>query len=222
MESLRINCQLFLYHTRGKEDKTPDTYKYIRITPAGAGKRMRGYHGERGKQDHPRRCGEKRDAVHEERRGKGSPPQVRGKATIKELQVFFNMDHPRRCGEKRSCQKAGQVPQGSPPQVRGKVLFFRFLFVYYGITPAGAGKRTSTTQGLCLFSDHPRRCGEKFPDPREIRARFGSPPQVRGKDTRYKSCSGSFGITPAGAGKSGGTRSKATSAQGSPFRMPTA
>ena len=132
--------------------------------------------------DHPRTCGEKRLKRHTREWLLGSPPHMRGKAERSSCndhqpritpahagkrrsmleQMGYNTDHPRTCGEKchpflRQCRNGG-----SPPHMRGKeVDTFRFSRGY-GITPAHAGKRTSSGKHRLTRRDHPRTCGEKL------------------------------------------------------------
>ena len=76
----------------------------------------------------------------------GSPPQVRGKRSLRAETTVLHEDHPRRCGENfvPSLAHCGQV--GSPPQVRGKHYNRDCGSCAYGITPAGAGKTTIKTK----------------------------------------------------------------------------
>ena len=90
---------------------------------------------------------------------------------------------------------------GSPPQVRGKRKLFCNAVAGSRITPAGAGKTGANTLGENSVKDHPRRCGENRFSECLFRAHYGSPPQVRGKPSKSISHGLSFGITPAGAGK---------------------
>ena len=53
-----------------------------------------------------------------------------------------------------------------------------------------------------LLWDHPRVCGEKPRGLHPRRGRWGSPPRMRGKEDKKEPLCGSFGITPAYAGKS--------------------
>ena len=70
-----------------------------------------------------------------------------------------------------------------------------------GITPAYAGKSLKYAKEEHGIEDHPRVCGEKQavwcsePGPE------GSPPRMRGKEDKKEPLCGSFGITPAYAGK---------------------
>ena len=70
-----------------------------------------------------------------------------------------------------------------------------------GITPAGAGKTGIVAHADGFAKDHPRRCGENLSTFRHHRKERGSPPQVRGKLSHIGFYVGTFGITPAGAGK---------------------
>ena len=92
---------------------------------------------------------------------------------------------------------------GSPPQVRGKPILFAKGGQGMRITPAGAGK-TSGIGILGLFiEDHPRRCGENRGHIDYLSVNTGSPPQVRGKLWMSIAALIVYGITPAGAGKTG-------------------
>ena len=90
--------------------------------------------------DHPRRCGENQRHQIKPPFALGSPPQVRGKHSIKIngdkitgitpagagktflflLRITIIWDHPRRCGENLGSFVIIVVVPGSPPQVRGK------------------------------------------------------------------------------------------------------
>ena len=151
----------------------------------------------------------------------GSPPQVRGKRRCvpvhskpdgitpagagKTISLPRHAgrirDHPRRCGEnqKRQLRIFGLI--GSPPQVRGKLASPSRPTVFTGITPAGAGKTAGGVRRGLPHTDHPRRCGENMPLPRQMSYRLGSPPQVRGKLFCHSLISSAYRITPAGAGK---------------------
>ena len=69
------------------------------------------------------------------------------------------------------------------------------------ITPAGAGKTLTREAGCDKIKDHPRRCGENHIPHRGVYSLSGSPPQVRGKQTRAERGRSEKRITPAGAGK---------------------
>ena len=68
---------------------------------------------------------------------------------------------------------------GSPPLVRERL---RINFCYQeiqGITPARAGKTSSTFQAYSLNRDHPRSCGKDHDYMYPLFAEMGSPPLVR-------------------------------------------
>ena len=48
---------------------------------------------------------------------------------------------------------------GSPPRVRVKLIFFPLRGVFFGITPACAGKTKEDVADLINPQDHPRVCG---------------------------------------------------------------
>ena len=110
------------------------------ITPAHAGKSLRRGGRRHPVRDHPRPCGEKHFAKASVTANGGSPPPMRGKATIvvgEPLNVRITPahagkrkygvghrngkgDHPRPCGEKPSPRARPQARIGSPPPMRGK------------------------------------------------------------------------------------------------------
>ena len=69
------------------------------------------------------------------------------------------------------------------------------------ITPAGAGKTITRLSDIIGAEDHPRRCGENTAIAASMPISIGSPPQVRGKRCKKYCKNATFGITPAGAGK---------------------
>ena len=90
-------------------------------------------------------------------------------------------DHPRLCGEKYLRRDASNMCIGSPPPMRGKAAVGMYRREMWGITPAYAGKSTSTLLKLRFSS--------------------GSPPPMRGKGV-FRCIRGiGIRITPAYAGK---------------------
>ena len=145
---------------RGKGASGADATRWIRITPACAGKRAPACCRPPYRWDHPRVCGEKQRTLAVQDEPQGSPPRMRGKA----FQLFFGLvsdgitpayagksllaadyhptlrDHPRVCGEKTLYNGIRLVVLGSPPRMRGKVTFASGCSYAVGITPAYAGK----------------------------------------------------------------------------------
>ena len=70
------------------------------------------------------------------------------------------------------------------------------------ITPAYAGKSAAVCGAANLGQDHPRLCGEKKKSGYSCAKHVGSPPPMRGKDSRCSELACDAGITPAYAGKS--------------------
>ena len=152
----------------------------------------------------------------------GSPPRVRGKVALSNLQ-FTKIgitpacagkrttasafpasvrDHPRVCGEKVINLISTLGFPGSPPRVRGKGLPLPIGQRRKGITPACAGKSGYKPPPKSKPKDHPRVCGEKRRRSALKRQVLGSPPRVRGKDSSAETARQNSGITPACAGKS--------------------
>ena len=110
-------------------------------------------------------------------------------------------DHPRVCGEKSTPFGALWATLGSPPRVRGKVHEEVRNKLWFGITPACAGKRHCIHASIMSCEDHPRVCGEKARTLIAWEEPQGSPPRVRGKESNAKTGQKARRITPACAGK---------------------
>ena len=131
------------------------------ITPAYAGKRYDFYSICYRRWDHPRVCGEKSSPILDCKSPVGSPPRMRGKGIVPEIQrtgcgitpayagkrcprdrgAGQNQDYPRVCGEKEIAAGRDVAYWGSPPRVRGKDGCRIDVDFGIGITPACAGKR---------------------------------------------------------------------------------
>ena len=152
----------------------------------------------------------------------GSPPLTRGKALFQGFRQFTDRitpayagkrrfrfeprrngrDHPRLRGEKL-VQLHGQTGmKGSPPLTRGKGSSTLCRCRLQRITPAYAGKSTSSSLSVIFVEDHPRLRGEKRAAQGTAEDSRGSPPLTRGKAllALRKLCF--WRITPAYAGKS--------------------
>ena len=138
--------------------------------------------------------------------GKGRiTPAYAGKSPRNRSPQWLCRDHPRLCGEKPNVAVITSAFRGSPPPMRGKVIVYRRIIRIERITPAYAGK---SKLGLIQFQhlpDHPRLCGEKCYLSKFIKPFLGSPPPMRGKEVFTDAKVTPYGITPAYAGKSGGT-----------------
>ena len=152
-------------------------------------------------EDHPRLCGEKFKIAFVLFALSGSPPPMRGKALISHMLRFIMRitpayagkslaefgkiskawDHPRLCGEKTFLNFSVADFPGSPPPMRGKGILKPPTSIFFGITPAYAGKSLPLD---CLQTN---LCG--------------SPPPMRGKGKFDLSNYKCYRITPAYAGK---------------------
>ena len=208
---------------RGKGQRALRRGYYNRITPAHAGKSIWSHFNSGGDEDHPRACGEKRNAILNKFPCKGSPPRMRGKDTHHLTRVNNNWITPAHAG--KSVGRFGELVKqtGSPPHMRGKVFLVSFFANQWRITPAHAGKSciSETVYTIDLGSpprmrgkvfhlpechhkeqDHPRACGEKSKPFHHKIVMFGSPPRMRGKANGFNNKEPSRRITPAHAGKS--------------------
>ena len=193
---------------RGKRLDEPHQGRFVRLTPACAGKTMRGRPAAVRVPAHPRVCGENIARVMRLMGGYGSPPRVRGKRPRRRHaqrrrgltpacagktsppgpRSGRSAAHPRVCGE-------NPTPSSSPPPTPW-------------LTPACAGKTPDGAPPPPPSSAHPRVCGENFSFNVQCVGEHGSPPRVRGK----RELSGTrwiySGLTPACAGKTGSTSSR--------------
>ena len=169
-------------HTRGKAHISLSRSLQTRITPAHAGKSVRGDNNVGRNQDHPRTRGEKSSSRSWKSVFPGSPPHTRGKDSLlligtasrritpahagkSDSELFSSSecwDHPRTRGEKGLIGDLKNDIRGSPPHTRGKVCLARPHTGRAGITPAHAGKSTYSFQAQQADEDHPRTRGEKY------------------------------------------------------------
>ena len=151
-----------------------------RITPADAGKTIRGVLPYNQHRDHPRGCGENEWCFTFGINNIGSPPRMRGKlnamTTFKMWQRITpadagktprktwtslqSPDHPRGCGENFGACQHQAMSAGSPPRMRGKPYGGGLIFLLRRITPADAGKTVKNGFLAGRTADHPRGCGE--------------------------------------------------------------
>ena len=195
------------------------------ITPAYAGKSLPAEGRGRWSGDHPRVCGEEPVLRAQVWALQGSPPRVRGRASealgnLPDVRITparagkrapltsgcgLLWDHPRACGEE-SCHRSSALARlGSPPRVRGRAGSPCSPGGPWGITPARAGKRSTMLTPEYGSRDHPRACGEESFSAVFRHGGKGSPPRVRGRETKQTAISIAGRITPARAGKSAHT-----------------
>ena len=207
---------------RGEADAVVDLAFPGGITPACAGRRQHILWALQSARDHPRVCGEKAKALHCASSMRGSPPRVRGEGNNHTVDTLIPRitpacagrrkqnaektqhtgDHPRVCGEKENRLDMSKLKDGSPPRVRGEARQCQDFFLKEGITPACAGRRSSSLHAHNSKRDHPRVCGEKQAQPGGVKRWQGSPPRVRGEEFLYEVTIPFPRITPACAGRS--------------------
>ena len=90
---------------------------------------------------------------------------------------------------------------GSPPHARGRRFADPAANLPSGITPACAGKTSSSSASTPNKADHPRMRGEDFLHSRNRKRGKGSPPHARGRQPMTSALRLRWGITPACAGK---------------------
>ena len=132
----------------------------------------------------------------------GITPAYAGKSYAGAPKKQPKKDHPRVCGEKGLYWSHGSLHTGSPPRMRGKGRCQARPRRHLRITPAYAGKSSTSGGGGTSTTDHPRVCGEKSLIYLGRQGENGSPPRMRGKGWRTATPSCMRGITPAYAGKS--------------------
>ena len=134
------------------------------ITPAYAGRTVPTRSRSLMSRDHPRVCGENHPDQLLDRLDDGSPPRMRGELTTRRCRRGgfritpayagrtpaeaslspCRTDHPRVCGENLSQSAIGDTFKGSPPRMRGERTQERILVVMGRITPAYAGRTSSS------------------------------------------------------------------------------
>ena len=105
---------------RGKVPPRHCCFMSSRITPAYAGKRLRGRRSDAAVRDHPRLCGEKAYKKLAKSRKKGSPPPMRGKAVSHIWVCQRGGITPAYAGKSTHPTYTAHAKGGSPPPMRGK------------------------------------------------------------------------------------------------------
>ena len=109
-------------------------------------------------------------------------------------------DHPRVCGEHVPVRGLARSIAGSSPRMRGTHVGDFLGGQVNGIIPAYAGNTGRRELARPALRDHPRVCGEHFPDDQIGRWNLGSSPRMRGTLLFLSRAGSVFGIIPAYAG----------------------
>ena len=147
-------------HARGRPSRARSGDRLGGITPACAGKTRICRMSSRILSDHPRMRGEDWSPARGRLRFGGSPPHARGrherrrnskpcqritpacagKTATSAEDTHGSTDHPRMRGEDPTEARPSAILLGSPPHARGRRGSLWFVFRFWGITPACAGK----------------------------------------------------------------------------------
>ena len=109
--------------------------------------------------------------------------------------------HPRVCGEDHDTAGRFSKNLETPPRMRGRP--FRELVKrrLAGNTPAYAGKTVSVINQILRYWKHPRVCGEDSKMNDKEKAKWETPPRMRGRPLHSSLKVTLTGNTPAYAGK---------------------
>ena len=185
---------------RGTQQPLRQTTTTRGIIPALAGNTSGSRPARSNTWDHPRACGEHRQASPVHVRALGSSPRLRGTLRGRGRCFQCEGDHPRACGEHVLFVGFMGWSAGSSPRLRGTLSPFVVQLHGEGIIPALAGNTHSCSSTRTTWWDHPRACGEHVCDiPAEAFNR-GSSPRLRGTQTAVSSFCMSTWIIPALAG----------------------
>ena len=132
-------------------------------------------------------------------------PACAGKTMRRRLGWRRLWDHPRMRGEDYLPVGDGVGDVGSPPHARGRHGCVFGFVVFFGITPACAGKTAASVLLTHASWDHPRMRGEDLGSRRRRAWPAGSPPHARGRLTSRLNVLAMSRITPACAGKTAAT-----------------
>ncbi len=155
-----------------------------RIIPADAGSTCRQQHRAADGRDHPRGCGEHAIVDTLRECENGSSPRMRGAPVGHEsdddvlgiipadagstfpnwLTWLSDEDHPRGCGEHAGTRIGWRGTWGSSPRMRGAPNSTIQERSIGGIIPADAGSTCCKGTLPDSAADHPRGCGEHYPE----------------------------------------------------------
>ena len=130
----------------------------------------------------------------------GITPACAGITVVVPSLIYASRDHPRVRGNYKRLYPADPLRLGSPPRARELRIFFCWIFLFRGITPACAGITLYSRRTRTRTWDHPRVRGNYWHIVASSFATSGSPPRARELLwLRTKGVQAS-GITPACAG----------------------
>ena len=175
--------------------------------------------------DHPRVCGEHTTHADGLIPVKGSSPRMRGTLGRRVVAAVrrgiipayagntnrwcrsyaTRWDHPRVCGEHLKRGRMARLLTGSSPRMRGTPNKPVQSADHAGIIPAYAGNTSANYPQHRNARDHPRVCGEHYPESAICGHNRGSSPRMRGTPFRRHGEFRRTGIIPAYAGNTKST-----------------
>ena len=135
----------------------------------------------------------------------GITPARAGKTSLHFILIRSSRDHPRSYGKDRRPAELWTCVLGSPPLVRERQFDKAYKRFHIRITPARAGKTSTSSIHLWTSQDHPRSCGKDHRKISSSRHNLGSPPLVRERRQVHQLPTLHHRITPARAGKTATT-----------------
>ncbi len=207
---------------RGAVGAGPPEVPVVGTIPAGAGSSDSRPIPRCRRGDHPRGCGEQREASLASWSSRGPSPRVRGAGEhppgahpaagtipagagsriVAAGCTSCTRDHPRGCGEQSSPLSTAMLAGGPSPRVRGAGFSAGVPVRRGGTIPAGAGSSRLPRSRCAARRDHPRGCGEQTRRRASPGRWRGPSPRVRGADVGRRRVDGDPGTIPAGAGSS--------------------
>ena len=127
-------------------------------------------------------------------------PACAGNTTYTIKSATTTSVHPRVCGEHDGCGPPPSGPRGSSPRVRGTRKTVAAIPAPDRFIPACAGNTNSISPRSCIWTVHPRVCGEHHDPHMPTATHSGSSPRVRGTRVKMEELLYEFRFIPACAG----------------------
>ena len=191
---------------RGKPMKSSSRGYAAGLTPAPAGKTAHINIKIDAFRAHPRACGENPKMLQEDLYKQGSPPRLRGKPMMNINDMHSVGLTPAPAGKTSTPYHRLYRPQAHPRACGENFALAVTLCPCRRLTPAPAGKTCLDIFLLKRMRAHPRACGENIGGLCFALSPLGSPPRLRGKPRSASGAQFRCGLTPAPAGKTGGSQ----------------
>ena len=186
---------------RGRPPAAALAHRDVGLIPAGAGQTSESGRRKPAAGAHPRRCGADNLCRGLSPARRWLIPAGAGQTRLTGCTPNPRRAHPRRCGADTSLAASLGGRPGSSPQVRGRLPALLLIAPHPGLIPAGAGQTAGGHRGFPPLGAHPRRCRADVLWLPFRFARWGSSPQVRGRQHHSAGSWPGSGLIPAGAGQ---------------------